>query len=486
MSDYFHFQHKILKKPNLFHPMEGKMTKTSQIINKPRTRSVLHGLGGRIRPFLMALVLVCSLVGISYSSVAAAGTTYFVDKTNLSCSDSGSGTSLAPFCTLGKAASVAGPGDTVSVVAGSYAETVNPSTSGASGNVITYTAAAGVTVTGNGTATGSAFRLNGISYITINGFHIGPTAETGIYVSGLNANVIVSNNVISATTSHGIFVTDASQVTISGNTISGSGTGVNGGSGIYLKNVTASTVSGNSSGTNKTDGVRLNASTGNTVRNNTTFGNNAVSTSDGNGIALLLGSNSNTILHNIVYGNRDSGIQVEGVSSNMIAGNLSYDNGDHGVDVTGTSLTNDLVGNTFQGNFTSGINLEGGSTGNTVVNNVLVDNGLAPTGGRKPYNIYVDSTSLTSTVLDYNLYWINSGTFQINWNGTGYNSVSAFHTAVPAQELNGKQGNPLFIAPHGAATDLAVCGNRRLSSGRWISSDRRCQFCGRKLAVHRP
>ena len=379
MFDYFHFQHRILKKPNLFHPMEGKMTKHSQLISKPRTRSVLHGLAGRIRPFLMAFVLVCSLVGISYSSVAAVGNTYYVDKTHVPCSDSGSGTSATnPFCTLGKAASVAGPGDTVQVVAGTYAETVNPSASGTSGNVITWNAAAGVVVSGNGTATGSAFRLNGISYTTITGFHITGTAETGIYVSGLNANVIVSNNVISTTASHGIFVTDASVVTVSNNTVSGSGTGVNGGSGIYLKTVTASTVSGNSSGSNKTDGIRLNASTGINIHDNTTFGNNAVSTSDGNGIALLLGSNSNTVLHNIVYGNRDSGIQVEGVSSNIIAGNLSYDNGDHGIDVTGGSLTNDLVGNTFQGNYTSGVNLEASSTGNTVVNNVFVDNGLAP------------------------------------------------------------------------------------------------------------
>ena len=100
----------------------------------------------------MALVLVCSLVGISYSSVAAAGTTYFVNKTNVACSDVGPGTSANPFCTIGRAALAAGPGDTVQVVAGTYAETVNPSASGTSGNPITYTAAAGVTVTGNGTA----------------------------------------------------------------------------------------------------------------------------------------------------------------------------------------------------------------------------------------------------------------------------------------------------------------------------------------------
>ena len=108
-----------------------------------------------------------------------------------------------------------------------------------------------------------------------------------------------------------------------------------------------------------------------------------------------------------------------------------------------------------------------------------------PPDGRKPYNIYVDNTSLTSTVLDYNLYWLNSGTLQINWNGTGYSSVTAFHTAVTAQEANGKQGNPLFVAPHGAATDppsvgtgdyhlsasSAAIDNANSAAANWPSTD---------------
>ena len=84
-------------------------------------------------------------------------------------------------------------------------ETVEPRFSGTAGNPITFLAGSGVSVTGDGTGTGSAFRLIKAVpiYITINGFHITGTAETGIYVSALNANVIITNNIISGTAAMG-------------------------------------------------------------------------------------------------------------------------------------------------------------------------------------------------------------------------------------------------------------------------------------------
>ncbi len=56
------------------------------------------------------------------------------------CSDAGPGTIAAPFCTIGKAASLVAAGETVHVLAGTYAETVNGPNSGTAGNPITYTA----------------------------------------------------------------------------------------------------------------------------------------------------------------------------------------------------------------------------------------------------------------------------------------------------------------------------------------------------------
>src|SRR3990172_6561074 len=109
----------------------------------------------------LTLVLILYMVSWDYNNAAAAGTTYYVDNTNALCTDTGSGTTTAlPFCTIGKGASIAVAGDTVRVLAGTYAETISVPKSGSSGLPITYSSASGVTVSGNGSATGSAFRMS--------------------------------------------------------------------------------------------------------------------------------------------------------------------------------------------------------------------------------------------------------------------------------------------------------------------------------------
>jgi parallel beta-helix repeat protein len=448
----------------LTHLLEETMSKFSRFM--VRNNAGIFGKRTGIKAIIMILGMVFSLIGLAPIPASAAGTTYIVNNTG-GCSDTSTNTAVTPFCTIGKAASVAVAGDTVSVVAGTYAETVTPSNSGTSGNPIIYLGASGVVVTGDGTSTGSAFRANGLSYITINGFTVQNTAEGGIYVSG--SNFIISNNTVTNTTNWGIYAPDSTNITISNNTVSLAGKATPAyESGIDLSNTSASTVSGNRSFNNTADGIRLSTCNNVTVSNNTTYGNNAVTSSDGNGIALINTSYSNTILHNKVYDNRDTGIQVDsGSHNNSIVGNLSYGNGDHGID-NNTAPNQTIVGNTFQGNFTSGINLELNSSGATVQDNILVDNGLEPSGGRKPYNIYVDETSYSGTTLDYNLYYLTSPyDQQIQWNTTGYTSVSAFHIAFPTQETHGSQGDPLFVSPAPSASDPPVLhtGDYHLQSG---------------------
>jgi hypothetical protein len=88
-----------------------------------RVRS--YNLGTRIRLFVMILVFVIPLMGANHGVVLAAGTTYYVDNTNPACSDSGSGTMATPLCTITRGDFRATlPGDTVHVLAGTYAETV--------------------------------------------------------------------------------------------------------------------------------------------------------------------------------------------------------------------------------------------------------------------------------------------------------------------------------------------------------------------------
>ena len=184
----------------------------------------------------------------TFTTLPAGSITYYVDKTNTSCNDLGSGTTTAvPFCTIGLGATKADAGDTVNVLAGSYAETVKPASNGGSGMQITFTAAPGVTVTGlpGNSTNGGAFRLYSKGYIVINGFTVTGTADYGMYISNSN------------------------HITISNNHVSYSGSTVNARVGIYLSTTTNSIINGNTTDHNYNDGIRLNSgSNSNTVSNN--------------------------------------------------------------------------------------------------------------------------------------------------------------------------------------------------------------------------
>ena len=82
----------------------------------------------------------------------------------------------------------------------------------------------------------------------------------------------------------------------------------------------------------------------------------------------------------------------------------------------------------------------------------------------------MDSTSVTGTVLDYNVYWLTSPyTLQINWNGVPYTSLADFKTGVPGKEIHGVQGDPLFISPAAPVLDpyaiTVVTGDYHINMG---------------------
>ena len=381
----------------------------------------------------IVLAMMAALVPLAATPPAAAATyTYYVDNTDVGCSDAGSGTVAAPFCTIGKAASLSTAGKSVHVVAGTYAETVNGPNSGTAGNPITYSAAPGVTVTGNGTASGNAFRMTSKSYIVIDGFTITDTVDYGIYASGSN------------------------HITISNDHVSSAGSPVSGSTrmGIYFTNTDDSTITGNTTDHNSQDGIRLTGgSSGNLVSDNISYANAEEWQRNATGIQVTgTGSDNNTIIHNITYANEDSGLQFyAGAQSNLVIGNLSYGNGDHGID-NNTAPNNTIVGNTVQGNVTAGINLEGNSGGATLANNISIDNGLrlqvgGGTASGQPSNIRVDATSVTGTTIDYDEVYLSSGTGMIQWNGTTYASLALFHAAVPGQETHGLEVDPIFASP---------------------------------------
>ncbi|MBK7801800.1 MAG: VCBS repeat-containing protein [Chloracidobacterium sp.] len=361
--------------------------------------------------------------------------TFYVDNTNALCSNSGPGvTRELPFCTITKAATVAAAGNTVYVLAGMYAETVYPN-SGTAGQPVTFHADAGVTVTGDPGGFGSAFAMGAKSYIVIDGFSITNTPYKGIYADASDHLTIINNHVSNAGVTSPTHPYEQ---------------------GIYLRGTTYSEISGNTTDHNTCIGIRLVLNSDhNLVSNNISFANFSVVETDAAGIELT-GSSYNTVIHNVVYSNEDSGINVYvhdlGVASshNLIAGNLSYENGDHGID-TNNSPYNTVIGNTAHGNGTVGINFEGepatGSHHAVIRNNISSRNGYTPPTGSFGGNLRVDTASVDGTVSDYNVFDIGNASVQIIWNNVNYVSLAALQAAFPAQELNGLEGDPLFADP---------------------------------------
>jgi parallel beta-helix repeat protein len=358
------------------------------------------------------------------SPARAAVTDLYVDRTVTSCSDSGSGTATAPYCTLTKGVAALKAGYTLYVGNGVYNETIRPAVSGTSTAPVTITRWAGRSPT-IGVGMTNGVNLSSRSYVTVSRVTIANTVADGIYVSS-------SNN-----------------VTISGNTVKGAGQPASGRTapGISLRGTNRSTVSGNTADQNHGHGILLtSASTGNTVAGNEASLNAEAWRRNANGIDVI--SPGNTVIGNVTHDNEDSGINFyTGGNDNLAVNNVTYNNGDHGIDnynVTGGRL----IGNTVFHNCTTGINVEGTSGSYTVVNNVAVDNAVYPayngiSCSRRAGNIGIWDSAPSSTHVDHNLVWLSKpGTMYVF--KSGYSSLAPMQAAT-GQEADGVQGDPWFV-----------------------------------------
>jgi parallel beta-helix repeat protein len=384
-------------------------------------------MGGK-RYVAVAVAIVAVLV--PGAARAVPGTTLYVDRVNPSCSDSGSGTIDAPYCTIGAAAHVVGAGQTVQVAGGSYPEAVTVSTSGTSSAPIVFTAAPGATVTLSGSANG--FTVSGKSWVTVNGFTVTTTSTRGIYVSS-SSNITISNN----------------HVSYSGSPVSGSTA-----SGIYLTNVTDSLVAGNTADHNTYAGIEVaGGSTRDEVRGNTTFANASGYTRRAPGIRIY-GAPGNTVDGNVTHDNEDSGIECySGANNTLIYDNISYNNGDHGIDDYVTTGQR-IISNTVYKNVTAGINVEGGSTGATIANNISVDSGI--NSPRTSSDIRVENGSTSGTTMDFDLVHLSTASTLLIWSSVSYSSLASFRAAT-GQELHAIDADPAWVDQVG--------GDFRLTAG---------------------
>ena len=429
---------------------------------------------GRRRTLAASTLLGALAVGASFltSASADASSNYIVDGTNSLCSDNGSGAGSAsqPFCTIAGAAKKAQPGDTVSVIAGTYTGTgVNPAISGAAGSPITFTASPGVTIS----AGTKAFALSSRNYIVISGFTITGTSSYGISVSN-GSNDTISGNTITGTGSHAIYLSGGSNNTVSGNTESYAGTPQQGLSayGIWLNNETSDLVKGNVTHDNSAHGIYLSGTTtGALVEGNTSYHNAYQWERNANGINDIAPGNS--LIGNVTYANEDSGINVyPGGDNALVASNVTYGNGDHGIDdlnVTGGRI----IGNTVYGNCSDGINVEGTSSNYLIENNISDNNAtgaeVSPTivnyspyktcAQRRNGNIGVyDTTAPGTTTADYNLVYQSGSAPDFIWGTASYTSWQAICNATGQECHHSNVADPQFVNA-GAANFQLTAGS---------------------------
>ncbi len=383
----------------------------------------------------VSVILAALAMALWSPSASALATTLYVGGGP--CSDTGSGTQSLPYCTISKAASVAVAGQTVSVAAGSYAESVNVAHSGSPGSPIVFAADSGASVIVTGGTNG--FVVSGRQYVTISGFTITGTSSYGIKASS-SSNIVIANN----------------EVSRAGRPVSGYIA-----VGIYLSGTTNSTVTRNHAHHNSNHGIYVSSgSTDNVISFNESSFNARQYIRGANGVDVIAARNS--VIGNRLHDNEDSGLQhYPGADYGLATLNASYNNGDHGIDDLNVHGGR-LIGNTVYHNCTSGIHIEGTSSNYVVRNNIAVDNAVFvvnPTPmqfvndcKRRVGNIAVYDSAPATTIVGSNLVWLSVPGTMYTF-GTKYQTLAAMQAAT-GQEHLGLQANPAFLGA--AAGDLGL------------------------------
>ncbi len=398
-------------------------------LSTPRATDRTH----RVRWWVIATLIVL-VAG------RAAATDYFVANGG---DDGANGLSLpTAWATLGHAANVVNPGDTVHVENGNY-QGFYLSRSGSSGNPITFVAdGSAVQITADNGSTPDGINVEGAAYVVIDGFIVNNRTRAGIRTA-LSQFVTVRNCHTGYNGTWGIFSGFADDFHIEFNEAHHSQQQ----HGIYVSNACVRPV------------IR-----GNLVHDNYAAGIHMNGDLSQGGTGLIANA---LVERNTVYGNGaggGSGINMDGVVNSVIQNNLLYDNHASGISLyqidgatgaTGNLVVNNTILNAADGRWC--VNINTGSTGNTVLNNILYNehswHGV----------ISIDASSRSGFVTDYNSvmsrFSIDQGDTVIDlptWQGLGYDTHSFIATPadlflVPGTDFHLKAGSPAIDA--GTATD---------------------------------
>jgi hypothetical protein len=351
------------------------------------------------------------------TSPNASGNTFYVDPNG---KDSNNGSQGSPWLTLQHAADTVGPGDTVIVDPGSYAG-FDMTTSGTASQPISFIASAGVSIISPETMRNrEGINLEGASYIHVSGFTCDNMPEAGIRSVGFpngspygnhQEGVVIVNNVCQNNGTWGIFTAFSDNVQVSQNICSGSISQ----HGIYISNTCSGpVVSYNTLFGNHDAGLHMNG--------DVSQGDVGVITN-----ALVIG---NVIYNNGVGG--ASGINCDGVQNSLFENNLLYNNHASGISLYDIDASHDakndiIVNNTIimasDGrwciNIVDNSTETEGSTGDTVFNNILLNNN--PNHG----SIAIGALSKTGFTSDHNIITTNANQFD-EVDATGNDNFKSF------------------------------------------------------------
>ena len=157
-------------------------------------------------------------------------TTLWVDSGDPSCSDAytrqEASSAQTPWCSVVRAAVVAGVGDTVWIRPGTYVGTVRPTSSGTPDAPVRYVASeGGVTLDAGGAS--AAVKLVSVSDVVMEGVAITGASVQGVWAYGAQ-RILLDGLAVSGNGGPGVQVRESSAVTVSRSRITG-----NGGAGIF-------------------------------------------------------------------------------------------------------------------------------------------------------------------------------------------------------------------------------------------------------------
>lgn len=269
------------------------------------------------RRAVVALAMAGSAVVVLEPAPGRAAGELWVDGSDPACSDGRTRleaeSAATPWCSVARAATEAGPGDTVRIRPGTYVGTVRPARSGTPGAPVRYVAdGGGVTLDGGGAS--ATVKVVSVSDVSFEGMAVTGGAVQGLWLYGA-PRVALRGLTVTGNGGPGVQVRESSGVTVEGSRIAG-----NGGAGIFE--------SAGSSG-NRYVGNEVSA--------------NGVNGDPYNGDGLQLAGAGTYVAGNTIVGNGDPG---------------PYE---HGIYVAAVATDVVVEGNTVSGN--AGSNIKAAGTG---------------------------------------------------------------------------------------------------------------------------